>query len=96
MLCKEYCFYLLYGPVLFYITVTSSLIFVIFSRCRLITFICSWIFSSSLKVIEHKPYDHKADVFSFGVVVWELLTGKVNKYFFKLFQMKKMSNILHV
>ncbi|GKB69620.1 serine/threonine-protein kinase STY17-like protein [Tanacetum coccineum] len=29
------------------------------------------------KVIEHKPYDHKADVFSFAIVLWELLTGEV-------------------
>ncbi|KAF8022645.1 hypothetical protein BT93_F0227 [Corymbia citriodora subsp. variegata] len=29
------------------------------------------------EVIEHRPYDHKVDVFSFGVVLWELLTAKL-------------------
>lgn len=41
-------------------------------------YFCSFLtlFDAS-KVIEHKPYDHKVDVFSFGIVLWELLTGKV-------------------
>lgn len=28
--------------------------------------------------MEHKPYDHRADVFSFAIVLWELLTDKVD------------------
>lgn len=29
------------------------------------------------QVIEHKPYNHKADVFSYAIVLWELLTGDI-------------------
>ncbi|KAK3256272.1 hypothetical protein CYMTET_34584 [Cymbomonas tetramitiformis] len=29
------------------------------------------------EVIEHRPYDKKADVFSYGIFLWELVTGEV-------------------
>jgi len=29
------------------------------------------------EIINHKPYDHKADVFSFAIVLWEMITLKV-------------------
>ncbi|CAM0144902.1 unnamed protein product [Urochloa decumbens] len=29
------------------------------------------------EVINHKPYDHRADVFSFAIVLWELVTSKI-------------------
>ncbi|KAG5547593.1 hypothetical protein RHGRI_013330 [Rhododendron griersonianum] len=36
-----------------------------------------WMAPEVFVVIEHKSYDHKADIFSFGIVMWELLTGKI-------------------
>ncbi|GAQ86356.1 ATMRK serine/threonine protein kinase-like [Klebsormidium nitens] len=29
------------------------------------------------EVLEHRAYDHRADVYSFGIVIWELLTGDI-------------------
>ncbi|CAM6098684.1 unnamed protein product [Calypogeia fissa] len=29
------------------------------------------------EVFAHKAYDHKADVYSFGIVIWEIVTGEV-------------------
>ena len=26
-------------------------------------------------MIQHRPYDHKVDVYSFGIVLWVLMTG---------------------
>lgn len=29
------------------------------------------------EMIQHRPYDHKVDVYSFGIVLWELITGSL-------------------
>jgi serine/threonine protein kinase len=34
------------------------------------------------EVINHQPYDNKADVFSFAIVLWELVTSKVLLHLF--------------
>uniref|UniRef100_A0A1D1ZET0 Serine/threonine-protein kinase HT1 n=2 Tax=Anthurium amnicola TaxID=1678845 RepID=A0A1D1ZET0_9ARAE len=31
----------------------------------------------SPEMIKHKPYDHKVDVYSFGLLLWEMLTGTI-------------------
>lgn len=31
----------------------------------------------SPEMLEHKPYDQKADVYSFGITMWEVLTGNI-------------------
>ena len=36
--------------------------------------LCRWM---APEVVEHGPYNHQADVYSFAIVLWELLTGQV-------------------
>ena len=48
--------------------------------CPTVWHVCLFVVDA-WKAIKHKTYDHKVDVFSFGVLVWELLTGKVICHF---------------
>lgn len=48
------------------------------------------------QVIEHKPYNHKADVFSYAIVLWELLTGDVRVCFSESFMLNEDTNFVCV
>lgn len=29
------------------------------------------------EILRHEPYNEKADIYSYGIVLWECLTGKI-------------------
>lgn len=41
----------------------------------LIVFFFFWPAHSCREMIQHRPYTQKVDVYSFGIVLWELITG---------------------
>lgn len=52
--------------------------FTVIFNCLLFSYISTtYSFHTFCKVINHQPYDQKADVFSFAIVLWELVTAKV-------------------
>lgn len=45
--------------------------------CLFIFYVLTSYFSTYREMIQHRPYNQKVDVYSFGIVLWELVTGSV-------------------
>jgi serine/threonine protein kinase len=48
------------------------------------------------EVINHQPYDNKADVFSFAIVLWELVTSKVLLHLFLWLLIVSLSQMMQL
>lgn len=67
----------LFGLVLyFFVDVELEQLLLIVLRLFIFVLLTSY-FSTCSEMIQHRPYNQKVDVYSFGIVLWELVTGSV-------------------